>query len=191
MILIICFFISLALLLSPSVSLFLFPKTGFAWMGCSWVNYPCWLSSANAQLTPQLAELACHSLAVLPPRFRAQSKLPFQPRLGSSATAMIQCCCWRFAGLVTSCKAIRNQSLGHPDHQSSPTSLIQTSIVRRSRSLIGGFAPHREKAPCLSFSHLNNVLAPSLYWTTSYLFFLFHFAGIGPIRILFFFFPDK
>lgn len=95
---------------------FLFPKSGFSWMGC-------WLSFANAQLTPQLAALACHSLAVHPPRFRTQSKLPFQPRLRASATAMIQCCCWRFAGLVTSYKAIRNQSLGHPDHQSSPTSL--------------------------------------------------------------------
>lgn len=146
---------------------------------------------ANAQLTPQLAELACHSLAVHPPRFRAQSKLPFQPRLRSSATAMIQCCCWRFAGLVTSYKAIRNQSLGHPDHQSSPTSLIQTSIVRRSRSLIGGFAPHREKAPCLSFSHLNNVLASSLYWTSYLFFFFLPFCRDRPHQNSFFFFSDK
>lgn len=129
-----------------------------------------------------MAALACHSLAVHPPRFRAQSKLPFEPRLRSSALAMIQLL---LLALVTSYRATRNQSLGHPDHQSSPTSLIQMSIVRRSRSLIGGFAPHREKAPGLSFSHLNNILASSLYWT-SYLFsFLFILPGSATSRFIF------
>lgn len=108
-----CFFPGFFVFSSPLVSslsslFFLFSEGGFSWMGCSRV-ISCWLSFANAQMTPQLAALACHSLAVLSPRFRAQSKLLFQPRLRSSATAMIHCCCWRLAGLVTSYKAIHNQ----------------------------------------------------------------------------------
>lgn len=78
--------------------------------GCSRVISMLAFGLPTHNLLHRVAGLVCHSLAVHPPRFRAQSKLPFQPRLRSSATAMIQllllALCW-FGNKITRLFAIK------------------------------------------------------------------------------------
>lgn len=135
---------------------------------------------------------------VHPPRFRAQSKLSFQPWLGSSATALIQvlllALCW-FG--KQSYKAIRNQVSVILNHQSSPTSLIQNEHLstlqisyrwlRTSprKSAVPLFFPFEQISWHPDFIGCRIKLLFFFYFFILFLFpsfpfFLFHLTGIGP-----------